>query len=115
VHEGPARVRIALALSVPSLVPPGSEQSFDVTILPGDDTIIPGSTMGMYRADDDDEFVSLPLTLVTGDTYRAVLPAPRCGQTPQFYFTAAGVDSGVVTYPFGAPENVLTFDVGVDE
>src|SRR5690606_25213563 len=76
---------------------------------------IPGSTMVMYRADDDDEFVSLPLTHVTGDTYRAVLPAPRCGQTPQFYFTAAGVDSGVVTYPFGAPENVLTFDVGVDE
>jgi len=41
-----------------------------------------------------------------------VLPVMCCGQTPEFYVSASGTQSGLVTQPANAPSEVFTAPVG---
>jgi len=48
-------------------------------------------------------FVALAMTAGSGALYSASLPAPQCGDTPQFYISAQNAGCGLVTNPSGAP------------
>ena len=43
---------------------------------------------------DDGPFSMTPLLPVGGDEYQALLPAASCDDTPEFFFTAEGSESG---------------------
>ncbi len=48
-------------------------------------------------------FTALSMTAGSGALYAATLPAPQCGDTPQFYISAQSATCGLVTSPVGAP------------
>ncbi len=53
-----------------------------------------------YRAG---AFTALSMAAGSGALYAATLPAPQCGDTPQFYISAQSATCGLVTSPVGAP------------
>ncbi len=107
----PGAANITLASAVPTVMEPGMGATFDVTINPGDDTIVGGSEQLFYSYDGG-AFTSVALTPLGGDTFRATLPAPECADMPAFYVSAEGVSTGVLTLPVGAPGNSFGAIVG---
>jgi hypothetical protein len=114
IHFVTAGVRIKVPAVPAPLYPPGSVVSFDVTLKLGEDQYVPDSQLLHYRFDDGD-YQTLPLVYQTGDTWTATLPAVACGDEPEFYVSAEGIDTGVVTFPYDAPGHVLSFAVGALE
>ncbi len=102
---------IPLTMSLPSGVPealsPTVPTEIDVEIIEGNDALVPGSAVAYYRYTGG-SFVSTPLVQIAGELYRATLPSPSCGDTPEFYFSAEGVVTGPVTLPAGAPGSTYT-------
>jgi len=90
---------------------PGVAEVIDVRILSVGEGLVPGSETFYYRYDAG-AFLSIPLTLVAGDLYQATLPAPGCGELPEFYFSAEGATTGVVYQPVGAPATTFSAPVG---
>ncbi len=82
----------------PEFVPPGVPTTIDVEIFEGNDTLLPGTALLHYRYDDG-AFHEVALTQVSGELYRATLPPPDCGDTPEYYFSAEGDATGVVYDP----------------
>ncbi len=107
-----ADVEIAFPEGVPVLLPPGQPTDITVQILEGDEEYVQDSAMLHYRYDGG-AYAAVPLAPLGGDLYRATLPAPACGDTPEFYFSAEGSESGVVYQPPDAPAATFTADVGV--
>jgi hypothetical protein len=64
-----------------------------------------------YRYDGG-AFVSTPLASLGGGFFEATLPAPECGDEPEFYFSAEGTVTGLVTNPADAPATVYAAEVG---
>jgi hypothetical protein len=95
----------------PELLPPGIPASFEVTIDPGNEAIVPGTELLHHRFDGGG-FVSTPLVSLGGGQYEAVLPAALCADSPEFYVSAEGSSSGIKTAPPGAPGDVFAADVG---
>ena len=110
---GPAPVRIHQIDSIPDSQAPDTPFSFDVSITAGDDTIVGGSTLLHYRMSDG-SYLTTSLVNVGGDTYTATVPGADCDDVPEFYVSAEGVSTGLVTEPdqgdFEAP---WTYVVGV--
>lgn len=109
---GPAPVRINLIDTIPDNLAPNTPFSFDVSITPGADTIIGGSTNLLYRMSGG-AFVSVPLAAQGGDVYTATVPGALCVNTPEFYVSAEGVTTGVVTEPDLGALDPWTYIVGV--
>jgi len=105
---------IPTTISFPSGVPtellPGVPNSFDVTISPGDETIVPGTATLTYRYDGG-PFNDVPLTSLGGDQYLATLPATNCDSYPEFFVTVDGSLSGEVRQP---NSGVFTAIVGTE-
>ena len=93
---------IRLVGTAPEFMAPGEPAILDVEINEGNDELVAGSPQAYYRYDGG-PWLSTPLTLVSGEVWRATLPAPECGQTPEYYFAAEGLATGVVFAP-GAGE-----------
>ncbi len=110
VSTGPASLSIAAA-NLPGLTAPGAEVSFDVTVNPRDETLVPGSETLHFRLDGN-SYISVPLAPLGGTAYLATLPLVNCGDVPEFYVSAESVESGQRTSPPGAPGNVFTFEIG---
>ena len=102
---------LGLASDLPELVAPGETADVTVRILPGSETLV-GSAPAMHYRLDNGVFQIVELVPLGGELYQATLPAAACGDTPEFYFSAEGSDSGVVTLPANAPADVFTFEVG---
>ncbi len=111
--EPPALI-IRLPEGVPALIPPGEATEIPVIIEAGAEGIEPGSPTLHHRVSSDDSFEETPLTAEGGDNYSATLPAPRCGDEPEFYFSALGTKGTLITNPANAPDRVYAAIVGVE-
>jgi hypothetical protein len=88
--------------------------TIEVEILEGSDGIVPGSALLHYRYDGG-TWLTEPLVEVSpgSELYDAELPAPSCGDTPEFYVSVEGSVTGVVYDPVTAPSTPYTAFVGI--
>jgi hypothetical protein len=104
-------VRISLPNGPPALLPPDEPVAITVQIENGGETYVPDTGMVYYRYAGGD-FESAPLTPAGGELYTATLPAPQCGQSPEYYFSAAGDLGSIVYLPEEGAEAPYRADVG---
>jgi hypothetical protein len=105
-------LKIVFPDGLPDLIPPEQPTDITVQIHEGDEDYVQDSAMLHYRYDGG-AFTALPLEPLEADLYRATLPAPDCSNTPEFYFSAEGSESGVVYEPSDAPVTTFTAGVGI--
>ncbi len=110
VSSGPRPLSIAMA-STPATIAPGATTPVTVTINPGDDTLVGGSPEFFYRFDGG-VFASSALTPLGGDLWGATLPAPDCGDIPEFFASAAGAVTGTISSPAAGATGPRTALVG---
>ncbi|MCP4246522.1 MAG: hypothetical protein GY778_05685, partial [bacterium] len=112
---GPNCASNVLDISFPSglreALAPGVPTNFDVQIVDGDETYVPGTGTLHYRYDGG-SYQTAALTAQGGNLYQATLPAAACGDTPEFYVSAQGHLGTTVTNPFDAPSTVYSAVVG---
>ncbi len=108
---GPVPLLMSVA-TTPSLMPPATSANFNVTIKPGDDTIVPASPNLFYRYDAG-TYQQAALTFISGETWQATLPAAACADTPDFYVSVEGTATGIVTVPNNAPISTFSAIIGV--
>ncbi|RMF77900.1 MAG: hypothetical protein D6744_10755, partial [Planctomycetota bacterium] len=102
---------ISLPSGAPSLIAPGAVTTIPVTITAFNESVVSGSETFYYRFNGG-AYQTAPLTSLGGGNYEATLPAPSCGDTPEYYFSADGTVSGTVTLPGNAPAGVFSAQVG---
>jgi hypothetical protein len=83
-----------------------------VRIIPGAQTVSPGTPTMFYRTTTSGPFTSAPLTALGGNDYRGTLPALSCSSTPQFYFTAQASGGQTFSFPSTAPASSFASAVG---
>ena len=108
---GEPRVSIAIVDPLPDVLEPGLPHSLTLRIRAIKQVLVPGSPTLHVRYDGGD-FLPIPLTDLGGELFEAVLPPPVCSATPEYYFSAEGDLSGVVTNPSNAPATVYAAVVG---
>ncbi len=110
--EAPGVLEISLPDGVPSLLSFSEPTDILVRIDAGAEEYVADSGMLYYRYDGG-AFIAVPLTPLGGEMCQATLPTPACNETPEFYFSAEGSESGVITEPADAPATIYTAEVGV--
>lgn len=65
-----------------------------------------------WRTSAESGFSASPLLALGADAFEAALPAGPCAGTLEWYLEAATADGRIITYPPGAPEDVLRLPVG---
>jgi hypothetical protein len=105
---------IGLTSAAPEYLPPGVPTVIEVEILEGTDTIVTDSALLHYRYDGGTWLTSpLVQTFPGSELYEGTLPAPSCGDTPEFYLSVEGSITGVVYDPPTAPSSPYIAFVGV--
>jgi photosystem II stability/assembly factor-like uncharacterized protein len=106
--------RMNLPDDVPANVAANTPTDVLVRIVPGTQTIVPGSPTMWFRTSPSAAYQPIPLTNIDGegDDYEAVLPGMGCSAQPQFYFSAQGSGGAQIFLPNNAPTAVLTTRVG---
>jgi hypothetical protein len=110
-NAGPVTLKIQFPDGLPEVLPPRQSTDITVQIVEGDEQYVPDSGTLYYRFHGGG-YETAELIALGGDLYRATLPGTDCDSTPEFYFSAAGTDSGVIYQPPGAPGEVFTAVVG---
>ena len=107
-------VFISLNSPIPENVDPMTPVETTIEVNAIEETLIPNSVMLHYRTNGG-SFTSVQMMSAGADLYTATLPGVLCEETPEFYFSAEGSVSGVVTNPGNAPASVYTYDIGHTE
>ena len=102
---------ITVSDDLPEVVAPGVIESFEVQIATLGESYVADSGTLHYRYDGG-TWQTLPLVSLGSGLFRADLPAPQCGDTPEYYVSAEGTVSGVSTKPSNAPAATYSFQVG---
>ena len=102
---------VTLPNGAPEALDPGVPTTFNVQIVDGTESYVPGSGWLHYRYDGITWHSSL-LVHDTGDIYLATLPPADCDDTPEFYISADGDGGATVFSPSNAPGTVYTAVVG---
>ncbi|MCA9278289.1 MAG: S8 family serine peptidase [Phycisphaeraceae bacterium] len=108
----PAALFVSLSGSVPSLVAPGTPVDVQVKIDPGNDTIVSGTEKLYYRSSSAGAYTEVALSNISGNIWGATLPGFDCGDEPEFYASAEGVNTGVKTTPPNAPTSTYAYEIG---
>jgi hypothetical protein len=111
--DRPPNVFVAISIvgGAPGHIAPGQEYPLLVRITALNETYVAGTATLHYRYDNG-EFQSMPLIELGDGLFETALPAADCSDTPEFYLSAEGSESGLVTSPPGAPVNVYAPEVG---
>ena len=110
-YAGSQRIKINLPDGVPEILAPGEEETISVQIEELGDTYVEGTGMIYYRYDGG-SYITSEFEHISGDLYEAALPPASCGETPEFYFSAEGVETGTIYNPSNAPAETYTALVG---
>jgi hypothetical protein len=102
---------ISLPQPPPEFLAPGAPTDVDVEILEGSDTLVEGSALLQYRYEGG-SYQGVPLVQIGGELWRGTLPAPACGDSPEFYFSAEGDVTGLVYAPPGGAAQPYVAFVG---
>jgi hypothetical protein len=108
----PGSLSMVIPDDVPTLIPPNEPTSFEVIIAPGTEELVEGSALLHYRYDDG-VFQTIELIPLGGDLYEAMLPAPSCGDMPEFFLSVEGSITGEISLPETAPDEVYAAGVGI--
>ncbi|MCP3902302.1 MAG: S8 family serine peptidase, partial [Planctomycetes bacterium] len=101
---------ISFPNGLPATAPQNTTVNVDVQIAAVGESIV--GTPTLHFRNDGGSYQTTSLTPQGGGLYQATLPASACGQTPEYYFSAQGTVSGVVTQPSTAPTEVFTYLLG---
>ena len=104
-------ILIFLPDGAPDVIPPGESFTIDVEIKEITDNLVPDSAKLFYRYDGG-TYLESPLVYISGDLYQATLPPASCGDNPEYYFAAEGVETGMIYCPHDAPSEVFSSFVG---
>lgn len=88
---------------LPTTVPADQSSTIDLIINNGAGTLNPASPTVFHRTGTSGVFQSAAMTLVSGNLYRATLPATPCGSTINYYFQAATTTGALAASPDDAP------------
>lgn len=102
------------SFAAPDSVDPGVVTNLDVTVDPREDVLV--GTPQIFVRVNGGSFTGSAMVNQSGTAYTATLPGVACGDTLEYYFSAEGVTSGVVTLPSGgaaAPFEPLVGDMVV--
>ena len=109
----PLPLSVSVASTLPTAIAPGMTTPVSIQVSEGDDTLVPGSPTLHYRFGGG-AYAPVPLSAAGGNVFDGLLPAPSCGDVPEFYFSAAGATTGTVTIPSDAPATVFSAIVGTN-
>ncbi|HVZ94575.1 MAG TPA: S8 family serine peptidase [Phycisphaerales bacterium] len=98
IQSGFLGLTVGLDPGTPTTIAPESTPTITANIDPRADTLVGGSPTLFYRYTGG-AFQSVPMSNTSGTTWQASLPAVDCSDTPEFYVSAAGTETGVVTDP----------------
>ena len=99
-RAGVAVMSITFPTGAPMVLSPTAPTPIQIIISPNGDTILAGSVVLFHRVAPG-AFQQVALTPGAGNAYSGALPAATCDTIVQWYVEAEGVDSGIVTAPFG--------------
>ncbi|MHC4943626.1 MAG: hypothetical protein ACYTG7_11470 [Planctomycetota bacterium] len=103
-------LRLVLQDEVPDYLYPGLASSFQIEIIDGSETYVPGTGKVLYRYDGG-TFIEEELTALGGGLFEANLPNTEPGDAPEFYFSAEGDGGTTIFLPKDAPANLYSFGV----
>jgi hypothetical protein len=103
----PPHVSLSFPNGLPTILTPGVATNVDVRVVGVSDTLVGGSPTLHVRYDAG-AYLVLPMTALGGDLWRATLPPGVCTATPDFWFSAQGLASGLTASPASAPGDTYT-------